>query len=206
MPDEQKPEGSEGPLPAKDEAAKPPVKPAAPAAPAAKPVPPKPAAPPPPKPPAVMMATPWDGDLARARWRHPGVGVPEARSGLRLSGGHYGGGLAQAGRAFRSGLRGLQFPAQRAGADQDLHPRRLPAPDRRGRPPDGQLVGTRGVRYVRHRVRRAPGHATDTHARGVGGLPAEKGLFYSSAGPALGSGEPGYRKRTVTPVCRTLHS
>src|ERR1035441_9683084 len=65
MPDEQKPEGSEGPLPAKEEAAKPPVKPAAPAAPAAKPVPPKPAAPPPPKPPAVMMATLWDGDLAR---------------------------------------------------------------------------------------------------------------------------------------------
>jgi NADH-quinone oxidoreductase subunit C len=65
MPDEQKPEGSEGPLPAKDEAVKPPVKPAAPVAPAAKPAPPKPAAPPPPKPPAVMMATPWDGDLAR---------------------------------------------------------------------------------------------------------------------------------------------
>src|ERR1035441_7405787 len=65
MPDEQKPEGSEGPPPAKEEAAKPPVKPAAPAAPAAKPVPPKPAAPPPPKPPAVMMATLWDGDLAR---------------------------------------------------------------------------------------------------------------------------------------------
>src|ERR1017187_3626548 len=65
MPDEQKPEGSEGPLPAKDEAAKLPVKPAAPAAPAANPAPPNPAAPPPPKPPAVMMATPWDGDLAR---------------------------------------------------------------------------------------------------------------------------------------------
>ena len=65
MPDEQKPEGSEGPLPAKDEAAKPPLKPAVPAVPAAKPAPPKPAAPPPPKPPAVMMATAWDADLAR---------------------------------------------------------------------------------------------------------------------------------------------
>jgi NADH-quinone oxidoreductase subunit C len=52
MPDEQKPEGSEGPPPAQREAAKP-----APPKPAAKPVPPKP--------PAVMMATPWDGDLAR---------------------------------------------------------------------------------------------------------------------------------------------
>src|ERR1019366_339017 len=65
MPGEQKPEGSERPLPAKEEAAKPPVKPAAPAAPAAKPVPPKPAPPPPPNPPDVMMATLWDGDLAR---------------------------------------------------------------------------------------------------------------------------------------------
>ena len=46
MPDEQKPEGSGG-LP-----------------PAAKPAAPKPAAPAP-KPPAVMMATPWDSDLAR---------------------------------------------------------------------------------------------------------------------------------------------
>jgi NADH-quinone oxidoreductase subunit C len=52
MPDEQKPEGSEGPPPAQKEAAKP-----APPKPAAKPVPPKP--------PAVMMATPWEGDLAR---------------------------------------------------------------------------------------------------------------------------------------------
>jgi len=48
MPDEQKPEGSEGPKPP---------------APVAKPAAPK--APPPPKPPAVMMATPWESDLAR---------------------------------------------------------------------------------------------------------------------------------------------
>jgi NADH-quinone oxidoreductase subunit C len=69
MPDEQKPEGSEGPPPVQGEAAKPPAKPAAPAA---KPAPPKPAAPAP-KPPAVMMATPWDGDLARElRERFPG--------------------------------------------------------------------------------------------------------------------------------------
>jgi NADH-quinone oxidoreductase subunit C len=61
MPDEQKPEGSEGPPPAQGEAAKPPLKAAAPAA---KPAVPKPAAPPP-KPPAVMMATAWDGELAR---------------------------------------------------------------------------------------------------------------------------------------------
>jgi len=65
MADEQKPEGSEAPLPAKDEAAKAPAKPAAPAAPgAAKPAPPKPAAPPP-KPPATMAATPWTSALAR---------------------------------------------------------------------------------------------------------------------------------------------
>jgi NADH-quinone oxidoreductase subunit C len=69
MPDEQKPEGSEGPPPAQGEAPKPPAKPAAPAA---KPAPPKPAAPAP-KPPAVMMATPWDSDLARdLKERFPG--------------------------------------------------------------------------------------------------------------------------------------
>jgi len=62
MPDEQKPEGSEGPPPQTGEAAKPPAQPVAPAA---KPAPPKPAAPPAPKPPAVMAATPWDSDLAR---------------------------------------------------------------------------------------------------------------------------------------------
>ena len=61
MPDEQKPEGSEGPPPAQGGAPTPPAKPAAPAA---KPAPPKPAAPAS-KPPAVMMATPWDSDLAR---------------------------------------------------------------------------------------------------------------------------------------------
>jgi hypothetical protein len=53
MPDEQKPEGSEGPPPAQGEAPKPPAKPAAPAA---KPAPPKPAAPAP-KPPAVITST-----------------------------------------------------------------------------------------------------------------------------------------------------
>jgi NADH-quinone oxidoreductase subunit C len=56
MPDEHKPEGSEGPPPAQGEAAKPPAPAAKPAA--------KPAAPAP-KPPAVMMATPWESDLAR---------------------------------------------------------------------------------------------------------------------------------------------
>ena len=54
MADEQKPGGSEAPLPAGGEAAGQP----------AKPVPPKPAAAPP-KPPATMAATPWDSDLAR---------------------------------------------------------------------------------------------------------------------------------------------
>jgi NADH-quinone oxidoreductase subunit C len=57
MPDEQKPEGSEA---------------AKPAAPAAKPAAPK-AAPPPPKPPAVMMATPWESELAlELKERFPG--------------------------------------------------------------------------------------------------------------------------------------
>ena len=54
MADEQKPGGSEAPLPAGGEAAKQPPKPS----------PPTPAAPPP-KPPATMAATPWEGDLAR---------------------------------------------------------------------------------------------------------------------------------------------
>jgi NADH-quinone oxidoreductase subunit C len=76
MADEQKPEGSGTPPPAKPpataEAAAPPAPPAA----AAKPAPPKPAAaaPPkpataahaaPPKPPATMAATPWVSDLSR---------------------------------------------------------------------------------------------------------------------------------------------
>jgi len=66
MADEQKPGGSEAPLPEGGEAPKPPAKPAADAAKAA---PPKPAAAAghaaPPKPPATMAATPWDSDLAR---------------------------------------------------------------------------------------------------------------------------------------------
>jgi NADH-quinone oxidoreductase subunit C len=53
MADEQKPGGSEAPLPAGGEAAGQPAKPS----------PPKPAAPP--KPPATMAATPWASDLAR---------------------------------------------------------------------------------------------------------------------------------------------
>jgi NADH-quinone oxidoreductase subunit C len=70
MADEQKPGGSDAPLPEGGEAAKP----AAPAGGDAKPAPPKPAAPKPtaagghaapPKPPATMAAVPWDGDLAR---------------------------------------------------------------------------------------------------------------------------------------------
>jgi len=54
MADEQKPGGSEAPLPTTGEAAAQPPKPS----------PPKPA-PPPPKPPATMAATPWESDLAR---------------------------------------------------------------------------------------------------------------------------------------------
>jgi NADH-quinone oxidoreductase subunit C len=61
MADEQKPGGTEGPVPAGSGAPGPPVKPAA-ATP--KPVPPKPAAPAAPKPPAVMAATPWESELA----------------------------------------------------------------------------------------------------------------------------------------------
>lgn len=66
MADEQKPGGSEAPLPEGGEVPKPQAKPAADAAKAA---PPKPAAAAghaaPPKPPATMAATPWDSDLAR---------------------------------------------------------------------------------------------------------------------------------------------
>ncbi len=54
MADEQKPGGSEAPLPAGGEAAGPPAKPS-PAKPAAAP----------PKPPAIMAATAWESDLAR---------------------------------------------------------------------------------------------------------------------------------------------
>ena len=54
MPDEQKPGGSEAPLPAGGEGAGQPAKPS----------PPKPAAAAP-KPPATMAATPWESDLAR---------------------------------------------------------------------------------------------------------------------------------------------
>ncbi len=61
MADEQKPGGSEAAPPPGGEAAKQPEKPAVEAP---KPAPPKPA-PPPPKPPAVMMATPWESELAR---------------------------------------------------------------------------------------------------------------------------------------------
>lgn len=60
MAEEQKPGGPEQPPPGGGEASKPEAKPAAPAA---KSAPPKPAAPPPPKPPAVMVTTPWEGDL-----------------------------------------------------------------------------------------------------------------------------------------------
>ncbi len=68
MADEQKPEGSEAAPPPEGEAAKPVPPPAAdppkPAPPKAAAPPPKPATPPPPKPPAVMMATPWESELA----------------------------------------------------------------------------------------------------------------------------------------------
>jgi len=60
MADEQKPGGSETPVPEGGAGVKPPAKPAAEAAKAA---PPKPPAAP--KPPATMAATPWDSDLAR---------------------------------------------------------------------------------------------------------------------------------------------
>ncbi len=74
MADEQKPEGSQAPLPAKGEAAGQPPKPPTPAA---KPVPPKPAAPAAPKAPAVMAATPWDSELARGVKEQFGDAVKE---------------------------------------------------------------------------------------------------------------------------------
>jgi NADH-quinone oxidoreductase subunit C len=68
MADEQKPEGSEAAPPPEGEAAKPVPPPAAdppkPAPPKAAAPPAKPAAPAAPKPPAVMMATPWESELA----------------------------------------------------------------------------------------------------------------------------------------------
>ena len=74
MADEQKPGGSDSPLPGGGEAALPPAPPAGAEAkpPAPKPAPPKPAAAPP-KPPATMAAVPWDGPLAQdLRSRFPG--------------------------------------------------------------------------------------------------------------------------------------
>jgi NADH-quinone oxidoreductase subunit C len=62
MADDQKPGGSEAAPPPGSEAAGQPAKPAPPKPAAA---PPKPAAPPTPKPPAIMLATPWESDLAR---------------------------------------------------------------------------------------------------------------------------------------------
>jgi len=60
MPDEQKPVGSDAPVPVGGEGAKPPAKPAAPA----KPAPAAGHAASPPKPPAAMAATPWESELA----------------------------------------------------------------------------------------------------------------------------------------------
>lgn len=82
MADEQKPGGSEAPLPEGGEAPKPPAKPAADAAKAA---PPKPAAAAhaaPPKPPATMAATPWDSELSREIKDRFGGQVSEASSYL----------------------------------------------------------------------------------------------------------------------------
>ena len=82
MADEQKPGGSETPLPDGGEAPKPPAKPAADAAKAA---PPKPAAAghaAPPKPPATMAATPWDSDLSREIKDRFGDRISEASSYL----------------------------------------------------------------------------------------------------------------------------
>lgn len=76
MPDEHKPEGSEGPPPTPGEAAKPPAKPVAPVA---KPPAPKPAAP---KAPAVMAAIPWEGELARELKERFGARVKETSSYL----------------------------------------------------------------------------------------------------------------------------
>ena len=66
MADEQKPGESEAAPPPGSEAVGQPEKPAAEAATPAPPkaTPPKPAAPPVPKPPAIMLATPWESDLA----------------------------------------------------------------------------------------------------------------------------------------------
>jgi len=75
MADEQKPDGSAAaPSPGDEAASSKTNQPASPAVPAAKPAPPKPAAPAhpaPPKPPAVMVTTPWEGevvDLLRDRF------------------------------------------------------------------------------------------------------------------------------------------
>jgi NADH-quinone oxidoreductase subunit C len=84
MADEQKPGGSEAAPPPGSEAAGLPEKPAVEAAKPAppKPAPPKPAAPPPPKPPAVMMATPWESDLARELKQSFGESIRETSTYL----------------------------------------------------------------------------------------------------------------------------
>jgi NADH-quinone oxidoreductase subunit C len=82
MPDEQKPEGSEGLPPQTGEAAKPPAQPVPPAAAAPPPKPAAPKPPPAPKAPAVMAATPWDSDLAGELRERFGARVKETSTYL----------------------------------------------------------------------------------------------------------------------------
>lgn len=78
MADEQKPGGSEAAPPPGGDAGKEAAKPAAEAP---KPAPTKPP-PPPPKPPAIMMATPWESDLARELKERFGEGIGETSTYL----------------------------------------------------------------------------------------------------------------------------
>ena len=74
MADEQKPAGSDAPVPEGGAGAKPPAAPAAKPAGAAHPAPPKP--------PAVMASVPWDGELARDLKQRFGESILETASYL----------------------------------------------------------------------------------------------------------------------------
>ena len=174
---------------------------------------PKPAAAPPaaPKAPAIMAATPWEDDLTRRlAEQFPDqitefstylgqnflVAKPEAvvpiLEFLKLEADFdylvdvTAVDWPEAPRALRPGLHPLQLRAQRAHAHQDPHRRRRQAGNRGGRAPDRQLAGARGLRHVRHRVRRPSRPAAHPDAGRVAGLPAAQGLRHPPAWTTAG--------------------
>ena len=223
MADEQKPGGSEAPSPPVGEGAKPPAKPAADAA---KPAPPKPAAAAPPKPPATMAATPWDSDLARAVKERFGDGIlatstylgqnfvvtrPESAvpvlEYLKLEADFdYLVDITAVDwpkRAERFDLVYIvySFPHNQPRPHQDPNCGWIRAGHRDRCTPDGQLAGARGVRHVRHPLRRPSGPTANPDAGRLAGLPFAQGLRHPAAGRTLGCRKPGHRKRPVK-TCR----